>query len=107
MQNSMIGVILALSLVVVTGYVGQISLMQMALAGIGAFSVASFGTKAGMPLPLAMLLAVAAGLGFGLIAAIPSLRTRGASLAIVTLASGLAMGRSSSSDPAGSVLTAA
>ena len=92
MQNSMIGVILALSLVVVTGYVGQISLMQMALAGIGAFSVASFGTKAGMPLPLAMLLAVAAGLGFGLIAAIPSLRTRGASLAIVTLASGLAIG---------------
>ncbi|MCY4665241.1 MAG: hypothetical protein OXC00_11290, partial [Acidimicrobiaceae bacterium] len=47
MQNSMIGVILALSLVVVTGYVGQISLMQMALAGIGAFSVASFGTQAG------------------------------------------------------------
>ena len=92
MQNSMIGVILALSLVVVTGYVGQISLMQMALAGIGAFSVASFGTKAGMPLPLAMLLAVAVGLGFGLIAAIPSLRTRGASLAIVTLASGLAIG---------------
>ena len=92
MQNSMIGVILALSLVVVTGYVGQISLMQMALAGIGAFSVASFGTQAGMPLFISLPLAVAAGVGFGLIAAIPSLRTRGASLAIVTLASGLAMG---------------
>ncbi len=92
MQNSMIGVILALSLVVVTGYVGQISLMQMALAGIGAFSVASFGTSAGMPLPFALALAVASGVGFGLIAAIPSLRTRGASLAIVTLASGLAVG---------------
>ena len=92
MQNSMIGVILALSLVVVTGYVGQISLMQMALAGIGAFSVASFGTQAQMPLPVALPLAVAVGVGFGLIAAIPSLRTRGASLAIVTLASGLAIG---------------
>ncbi len=92
MQNSMIGVILALSLVVVTGYVGQISLMQMALAGVGAFSVASFGTKAGMPLPLALTLAIAVGVGFGLIAALPSLRTRGASLAIITLASGLAIG---------------
>jgi len=91
MQNSMIGVILALSLVVVTGYVGQISLMQMALAGIGAFSVASFGTQAGVPLIPALTLAVASGVGFGLIAAIPSLRTRGASLAIITLASGLAI----------------
>ena len=91
MQNSMIGIILALSLVVVTGYVGQISLMQMALAGVGAFAVASFGTQAEMPLLVALPLAVASGVGFGLIAAIPSLRTRGASLAIVTLASGLAI----------------
>ncbi len=92
MQNSMIGVVLALSLVVVTGYVGQISLMQMALAGIGAFAVGSLGTSAGLPLLVALPSAVAAGVGFGLIAALPSLRTRGASLAIVTLASGLAIG---------------
>lgn len=91
MQNSMIGVILALSLVVVTGYVGQISLMQMALAGLVAFGVGSFGTSAGMPLFIAMPLAVLCGIGFGLIAALPSLRTRGASLAIVTLASGFAI----------------
>lgn len=91
MQNSMIGVILALSAVIVTGYVGQISLMQMALAGVSAFAVASFGTEAGMPLPLALVLAIAASIAFGLIAALPSLRTRGASLAIITLASGLAI----------------
>lgn len=91
MQNSMVGVILALSLVVVTGYVGQISLMQMALAGVSAFAVGSFGTSAGMPMLIALPLAVVAGVGFGLIAALPSLRTRGASLAIVTLASGLAI----------------
>ena len=91
MQNTLIGVILALSLVVVTGYVGQISLMQMALAGVSAFAVGSFGTSAGMPMPIALALAVAAGVGFGLIAALPSLRTRGASLAIITLASGLAI----------------
>ncbi len=91
MQNSMVGVILALSLVVVTGYLGQISLMQMALAGVSAFAVASFGTSAGMPMLIALPLAVAAGIGFGLVAALPSLRTRGASLAVVTLASGLAI----------------
>ncbi len=91
MQNTMVGVILALSLVVVTGYVGQISLMQMALAGISGFAVASFGTSAGMPMLVALPLAVLCGVGFGLIAALPSLRTRGASLAIVTLASGLAI----------------
>jgi len=91
MQNSMIGVILALSLVVVTGYVGQISLMQMALAGISAFALGSLGTDAGLPLLLTLPLAVACGTGFGLIAALPSLRTRGASLAVITLASGLAV----------------
>ena len=91
MQNSMIGVILALSLVVVTGYVGQISLMQMALAGLTAFAVGSFGTSAGMPMLIALPLAILCGVGFGLIAALPSLRTRGASLAIVTLASGYAI----------------
>lgn len=91
MVNSMIGVIFALSLVVVTGYVGQISLMQMALAGVAAFGVGSFGTEAGMPLLIAMPLAIACGVGFGLIAALPSLRTRGASLAVITLASGLAI----------------
>ena len=91
MQNSMIGVILALSLVVVTGYVGQISLMQMALAGLVAFGLGSFTTTAGLPMLLAMPLAIACGIGFGLIASLPSLRTRGASLAIVTLASGYAI----------------
>ena len=91
MHNTLIGVMLALSLVVVTGYVGQISLMQMALAGVSAFAVGSFGTDAGLPLPVASVLAVLSGVAFGLIAALPSLRTRGASLAIVTLASGLAI----------------
>lgn len=91
MTNSMVGVILALSFVVVTGYVGQISLMQMSIAGLAAFGVGSFGTSAGMSMFIAMPLAIVCGVGFGLVAALPSLRTRGASLAIVTLASGLAV----------------
>ena len=90
--NTMVGVILALSLVVVTGYVGQISLMQVALAGIAAYGVATFGTDAGIPFPLDLILAVGAAVIVGFVTAIPSLRTRGASLAIITLASGLAIG---------------
>ncbi len=68
-----------------------ISLMQMAIAGVGAFGVGSFGTAAGLPMLIAMPLALACGVAFGLVAALPSLRTRGASLAVVTLASGLAI----------------
>ena len=91
MHNTLIGIILALSLVVVTGYVGQISLMQMALAGLSAFAVGSVGTELGVPFPISLVIAVLVGVGFGMVAALPSLRTRGASLAIITLASGLAI----------------
>ncbi|MFI5427095.1 hypothetical protein [Aeromicrobium sp. UC242_57] len=38
-STSLVMVMLALSVVIVTGYVGQISLMQMAFAGIAAFVV--------------------------------------------------------------------
>lgn len=89
--NTLVGVVLALSLVVVTGYVGQISLMQMALAGIAGYGVATFFTDQGLSLPLAVVPALGAAVIVGLITAIPSLRTRGASLAIITLASGLAI----------------
>jgi branched-chain amino acid transport system permease protein len=89
--NTLVGVVLALSLVVVTGYVGQISLMQMALAGIAGYGVATFLTDMGLSLPLAVVPALGAAVIVGLITALPSLRTRGASLAIITLASGLAI----------------
>ena len=91
MTNSMIGAILALSLVVVTGYVGQISLAQLAFTGVAAAGLASFGTQAGIPFPIAPLLAALAATGFGLVLALPALRVRGTSLAIVTLASALAI----------------
>lgn len=91
LNASMIGVLLALSLVVVTGFAGQISLAQMVLAGLAAFTVASIGARSDLgiliTLPTAVIVAVAAGLIFGL----PALRTRGSSLAILTLAAGVAV----------------
>ena len=89
MNNTLIGVILALSLVVSTGFVGQISLMQMSLAGVAGFAVASFGLDAGIPFPFDVVLAIGAATGIGMTVAVPSLRTRGASLAVITLASGI------------------
>ena len=55
--TSMITTVVALSIVVVTGFVGQISLMQMAFAGISGFFTSVFAVDAGLPFPLPVVLA--------------------------------------------------
>lgn len=86
--NSLIGVIVCASLVVLVGYLGQISLFQMALAGVSAFILARLTTEWGVPFPVAPVLAVLVAAAFGLVAALPALRLRGVSLAVITLAAG-------------------
>lgn len=77
--------VLALSLVVLTGYSGQLSFAQFTFAGIGAATAAHLSADLSMPFIVALLAGtLAAGL-FGLIFALPTLRTRGISIAIVTL----------------------
>jgi ABC-type branched-subunit amino acid transport system ATPase component/ABC-type branched-subunit amino acid transport system permease subunit len=76
--------ICALSLTVITGWAGQLSLAQMSFAGFGALTAAAFVREASMPFLAAIavaavlvsLLAVLIGLG--------SLRVRGLRLAITT-----------------------
>ena len=46
---SIVTVCLALGLVVLTGYVGQVSLAQMSFAGVGAFVLTHIGQHAGLP----------------------------------------------------------
>jgi len=89
--NTLIGAILALSLIVVTGFSGHISLAQLSLAGISAFMLSSLATDAGWPFPLAPIFAALVATGFGVVIGIPALRVRGASLAIITLAAGVAI----------------
>jgi ABC-type branched-subunit amino acid transport system permease subunit len=89
--NTMIGAVLAMSLVVVTGWVGQISLAQLSIAGISAFALSSLSIDMGIPFPIAPLLSACIAMVFGLIVAIPALRVRGASLAIMTLAAAVAI----------------
>ena len=82
---SAIGTIVALSLVVVTGFVGQISLAQMAIAGCGAFFLTRSAGEWGVPFPLAPVLAALVAAAVGLVIAIPAVRIRGVTLALVTL----------------------
>ncbi len=79
--------VMILSIVVLTGYAGQISLAQWALAGIGAL-IAGRLVRADVPVELAMLLGVLLTIPVGLLFALPALRTRGVNLAVVTLGLG-------------------
>jgi branched-chain amino acid transport system permease protein len=83
---SMVTALIALSIVVLTGYVGQISLMPFALAGIGAFTMIKLSASADVPFPLAPLLAALVAMVVGLAIGVPASRVRGINLAIATLA---------------------
>jgi ABC-type branched-subunit amino acid transport system permease subunit len=89
--DTLIGAILCLSLVVLTGYAGQISLFQLAMAGVAAYLLAGVTGGLGVPLPLAIIIASLGAAGVGLIAAVPAVRVRGVNLAITTLAGGWAL----------------
>jgi branched-chain amino acid transport system permease protein len=88
---SLIGALMALSLVVITGFVGQISLVQLALAGVTGFTISHLATSAGIGFPLATLAGVVAAVVLGLLTAVSALRVRGVSLAVVTLAAAVAI----------------
>ncbi|MBD0323100.1 MAG: branched-chain amino acid ABC transporter permease, partial [Aldersonia sp.] len=89
--TSMILMLIALSLVLLTGYLGQISLASMAFAGVAGFAVSKLTTNWGVPFPLDMLIAALIATAFGIVVGIPALRIRGAQLAVVTLAAALAI----------------
>ena len=83
--------LIALSVVLLTGYVGQISLMPMALAGIAAFAMVKLTDDFGVPFPIAPVLGAIIAVGVGLVAGLPAVRVRGMNLAIATLAAAVAI----------------
>ena len=89
--NSMIMAVISLSLVVVTGYVGQISLAQLALAGVAAFSLSTIAHTWGVPFPIAPLLAAGFAAVVGVVVGLPAIRIRGLLVAIETLTLALAV----------------
>ncbi|MEQ4210107.1 hypothetical protein [Actinopolymorpha sp. B9G3] len=75
-------VIIGASLLVLTGWAGQVSLGQFAFAAVGAF-VAGFS---GLPLLVAVPVAGVGGAVAALLVGVPALKLRGLNLAIMTLA---------------------
>jgi ABC-type branched-subunit amino acid transport system ATPase component/branched-subunit amino acid ABC-type transport system permease component len=88
---SMIAAVIALSSVVLTGWVGQISLAQLAFAGLAGFTTAKLTVAAGIPFPWAPLLAILLTTAVGVLVGLPAVRVRGMTLAIVTLGAAVAI----------------
>ncbi|MEU1517527.1 ABC transporter permease [Streptomyces sp. NPDC005811] len=91
LTNSLIGAVIVMSIIVITGYVGQISVVQLALSGTAGFLLSHLTAGAHIPFPFGPLIAVVAATGLGVAIGVSALRVRGVSLAVVTLAAALAM----------------
>ncbi|MET7401015.1 branched-chain amino acid ABC transporter permease/ATP-binding protein [Dactylosporangium sp. NPDC005572] len=93
--------IVMLSVVVLTGFTGQLSLAQYALAGLGALFAARIGIGVlHWPFTLALVIGVLGAAACGVVFALPALRTRGVNLAVITLGLGLAVQSVIFSNPA-------
>ena len=82
---AMVVAILMLSLVPLTGWAGQVSFAQITFAGAGAFAMyqwAPFGSGS----PVALILAAAFAVPFGVLMCLPGLRLQGLYLALASIA---------------------
>jgi branched-chain amino acid transport system permease protein len=78
--------VVAVSLVVLTGWAGQISLGQFAIAGLGATVCGDLVSKTGADLLFSLLAGSAAGMVVAVVIGLPALRVRGLFLGVTTLA---------------------
>ncbi len=86
--RGLVAALILLSLVLLTGYGGQISLAQWTFVGFGAFAM---GKVAGGDSLFGVLAAVGFAGAVGALSALPALRLRGLYLALATFAFGVAM----------------
>lgn len=105
LTTTLIFALFMLSLTVLVGYLGQISLAQWSLSGVAAWTVARLAADGnppreldffikdgpGFPIWLAVIGAIAAAVVVGLLVGLPALRIRGVQLAVVTLAAVVAI----------------
>ena len=92
LYESLTSIIIVLSIVVLTGFVGQVSLAQAVFAGIAGFILGKIALETGIPFPVSPILGAIGATILGLIVGIPALRIRGIQLAVVTMALGVALG---------------
>ncbi|HVL33379.1 MAG TPA: ABC transporter permease [Actinomycetota bacterium] len=81
------------SLVILTGWTGQISLGQFAIVAVGAFVAGNLTSRIGIPFWFAAPLAGMAGAAVSLLLGIPALRIRGLFLAVATFGFAIALPR--------------
>lgn len=86
--------IIGLSLNILMGYAGQISLGHNAFVGVGAFAAAALTTKSGVPMYISIPMAAAVGGLTATFLGAVALRIQGLYLALITLAYGLVAERS-------------
>jgi ABC-type branched-subunit amino acid transport system permease subunit len=104
MQTGLVVSIVMLSIVLITGYTGQISLAQMSFAGIAAFVMARMMADGigrgsnlvpvdgpGLAWPIAGLIGIVAAVVVGVVVGLPAVRIRGVQLAVVTIAAAVAL----------------
>ena len=78
-----------LSITIITGFAGQISLAQATFAGIGGFTAADLAVDHGVPILLGLVIGAAVAALVGALFALPALRLGGIYLTLATLAFGL------------------
>ncbi|HEX5265654.1 MAG TPA: ABC transporter permease [Acidimicrobiales bacterium] len=83
--------IVGLSLLVLTGWTGQISLGQFGLAGIGGATTAALFAQHGWNFAVALVAGVVVGALAALVIGLPALRISGPFLAVTTLAFGISV----------------
>jgi branched-chain amino acid transport system permease protein len=101
---SLVTSMIMLSYVVLTGYIGQISLGQMSIAGVAAFFMARMMADGSisalspfpvrgpnLPWPIAAILGIIVAVIVGVLLGLPALRIRGVQLAVVTLAAAVSL----------------
>ncbi len=88
-NNGLTYSIVLLSITLITGMAGQLSLCQATLAGVGAFTAAQLANHLGLNLLLGGLLGAVLAAAVAVILALLSLRLRGLGLALMTLAAAL------------------
>jgi len=78
--------IIFLSITLITGMGGEVSLCQATFAGVGAFIAAQLAVHRGVPILLGAVIGALGALVVGALGALPALRLRGLPLALLTLA---------------------
>jgi len=88
LSYSLLSGIIILSVIILTGFTGQLSLAQYAIAGMGAVFASNLIEHQHLDPLLALIAGALLAVPASLLFAIPALRTRGVNLAVVTLSLG-------------------